>query len=249
MRVEGKVALRTGSSRGIGAATALKMAEEGADIIINYPFAAEKENAAEVRDKIIKMGRQALIVEADISVLAEAERMIEEALEKFGKIDILVNNAGITRDNLLLRMKEEDWDAVINVNLKGVFNCTKAVLRSMMKQRAGKIINVASVVGIMGNAGQTNYSASKAGVIGFTKSLAKEVASRGITANAIAPGFIESQMTEVLPEDVKEKMLAAIPLNRFGKPEEVANVVCFLASAEADYINGQVINIDGGMVM
>lgn len=249
MRLEGKVALITGSSRGIGAATALKMAEEGADIIINYPFAVEKENAAEVRDKIIKMGRQALIVEADISVLAEAERMIEKALEKFGKIDILVNNAGITRDNLLLRMKEEDWDAVINVNLKGVFNCTKAVLRSMMKQRAGKIINVASVVGIMGNAGQTNYSASKAGVIGFTKSLAKEVASRGITANAIAPGFIESQMTEVLPEDVKEKMLAAIPLNRFGKPEEVANVVCFLASAEADYINGQVINIDGGMVM
>ena len=193
------------------------------------------------------MGRQALIVEADISVLAEAERMIEEVLRSW-QDDILVDKRHY-RDNLLLRMKEEDWDAVINVNLKGVFNCTKAVLRSMMKQRAGKIINVASVVGIMGNAGQTNYSASKAGVIGFTKSLAKEVASRGITANAIAPGFIESQMTEVLPEDVKEKMLAAIPLNRFGKPEEVANVVCFLASAEADYINGQVINIDGGMVM
>ncbi|MFI5358849.1 MAG: 3-oxoacyl-[acyl-carrier-protein] reductase [Halanaerobiales bacterium] len=249
MRLEGKVALITGSSRGIGAATALKLAEEGADIIINYPFAAEEGNAAEIRDKIVKLGREVLLVEADISILAEAERMIEEALTKFGKIDILVNNAGITRDNLLLRMKEEEWDAVINVNLKGVFNCTKAVLRSMLKQKTGKIINVASVVGVMGNAGQTNYSASKAGVIGFTKSLAKEVASRGITANAVAPGFIESQMTEVLPEDVKEKMLSAIPLNRFGKPEEVANVICFLASAEADYINGQVINIDGGMLM
>lgn len=249
MRLEGKVALITGSSRGIGAATALKLAEKGADIIINYPFAAEEGNAAEIRDKIVKLGREVLLVEADISILAEAERMIEEALTKFGKIDILVNNAGITRDNLLLRMKEEEWDAVINVNLKGVFNCTKAVLRSMLKQKTGKIINVASVVGVMGNAGQTNYSASKAGVIGFTKSLAKEVASRGITANAVAPGFIESQMTEVLPEDVKEKMLSAIPLNRFGKPEEVANVICFLASAEADYINGQVINIDGGMLM
>lgn len=249
MRLEGKVALITGSSRGIGAATALKLAEEGADIIINYPFAAEEGNAAEIRDKIVKLGREVLLVEADISILAEAERMIEEALTKFGKIDILVNNAGITRDNLLLRMKEEEWDAVINVNLKGVFNCTKAVLRSMLKQKTGKIINIASVVGVMGNAGQTNYSASKAGVIGFTKSLAKEVASRGITANAVAPGFIESQMTEVLPEDVKEKMLSAIPLNRFGKPEEVANVICFLASAEADYINGQVINIDGGMLM
>ena len=149
----------------------------------------------------------------------------------------------------MLRMKEEEWDAVINVNLKGVFNCTKAVLRPMMKQKAGKIINVASVVGIMGNAGQTNYSASKAGVIGFTKSLAKEVASRGITANAVAPGFIESQMTEVLPENVKEAMLAAIPLKKFGKQEDVANLICFLASAEADYINGQVINVDGGMLM
>src|SRR5690554_268019 len=211
MRLEGKVALITGSSRGIGATTALKFAEEGADIIINYPFSGEKENAAEVIEKIRALGRQAIMVEADISKLAEAEKLMSDSLNKFGKIDILVNNAGITRDNLLLRMKEEEWDGVINVNLKGVFNCTKAVLKPMMKQRTGKIINLASVVGIMGNAGQTNYSASKAGVIGFTKSLAKEVASRGITANAIAPGFIESQMTEVLPEDVKEKMLAAIP--------------------------------------
>ena len=249
MRLEGKVALITGSSRGIGAATAIRMAEEGADIIINYPFAAEEENAAAVREKIINLGRQAHIIEADIGKFTEAERLIGEALEKFGKIDILVNNAVITRDNLLLRMKEEEWDAVINVNLKGVFNCTKAVLRPMMKQKAGKIINVASVVGIMGNAGQTNYSASKAGVIGFTKSLAKEVASRGITANAVAPGFIESQMTEVLPENVKEAMLAAIPLKKFGKQEDVANLICFLASAEADYINGQVINVDGGMLM
>lgn len=249
MRLEGKVALITGSSRGIGATTALKFAEEGADIIINYPFSGEKENAAEVIEKIRALGRQAIMVEADISKLAEAEKLMSDSLNKFGKIDILVNNAGITRDNLLLRMKEEEWDGVINVNLKGVFNCTKAVLKPMMKQRTGKIINLASVVGIMGNAGQTNYSASKAGVIGFTKSVAKEVASRGITANAVAPGFIESNMTENLPENVKEQMLSAIPLNKFGKQEDVANLICFLASSEADYINGQVINVDGGMVM
>ncbi|MFW6306348.1 MAG: 3-oxoacyl-[acyl-carrier-protein] reductase [Bacillota bacterium] len=249
MRLEGKVVLITGSSRGIGATTAITLAENGADIIVNYPFEGEKENAVEVISKIKEMGRRAIMIEADISNLENAERLIKEGLNEFSKIDILVNNAGITRDNLLLRMKEEEWDSVINVNLKGVFNCTKAILRSMMKQKSGKIINLASVVGVMGNAGQTNYSASKAGVIGFTKSVAKEVSSRGITANAIAPGFIESHMTKNLSDKVKEQMLSAIPLNKFGKQEDVANLICFLASSESDYINGQVINIDGGMVM
>ncbi|MFP4015615.1 MAG: 3-oxoacyl-[acyl-carrier-protein] reductase [Halanaerobiales bacterium] len=249
MKLEGKIALVTGSSRGIGATTAIKLAKEGADIIINYPFSAEEENAADLLSRIEETGRKAIMIEADISKLDEDSKLIDKGIEAFGKIDILVNNAGITRDNLLLRLKEEDWDAVMNVNLKGVFNCTKAILRSMMKQRSGKIINLASVVGVMGNAGQTNYSASKAGVIGFTKSVAKEVSSRGITANAVAPGFIESHMTENLPENVKEDMLSSIPLNRFGKQEDVANLISFLASSDADYINGQVINVDGGMVM
>ncbi len=249
MRLEGKVALITGSSRGIGATTALRLAEEGADIIVNYPFDGERNNAAEVVASIEKLGRKAVMIEADISNFDQADKLIKESLEEFDQIDILINNAGITRDNLLLRLKEEDWDAVMNVNLKGVFNCTKAVIRTMMKQRAGKIINLASVVGVMGNAGQANYSASKAGVIGFTKSVAKEVSSRGITANAVAPGFIESHMTENLSEDVKEQMLSSIPLNKFGKQEDVANLICFLASPESDYINGQVINVDGGMVM
>jgi len=249
MRLEDKVALITGSSRGIGATTALRLAEEGADIIVNYPFEGEKDNAADVVASVEKIGRKAVMIEADISKFDQANTLIKESLEEFGKIDILVNNAGITRDNLLLRLKEEDWDAVMNVNLKGVFNCTKAVLRTMMKQRAGKIINLASVVGVMGNAGQANYSASKAGVIGFTKSVAKEVSSRGITANAVAPGFIESHMTKNLSGTVKEQMLSSIPLNKFGKQEDVANLICFLASSESDYINGQVINVDGGMVM
>lgn len=249
MRLEGKVAIVTGSSRGIGATTAENLAKEGADIVINYPFAGEKDNAEAVVRRIEEIGRKAVMIEADISKMDEAKKLVKESLKEFDHIDIMVNNAGITRDNLLLRMKEEEWDSVMAVNLKGVFNCSKAVLRSMMKQRSGKIINLASVVGIMGNAGQANYSASKAGVIGFTKSLAKEVSSRGITANAVAPGFIESHMTENLPENVKEDMLAAIPLNRFGKQEDVANLIVFLASNEADYINGQVINVDGGMVM
>ncbi|MFW6264601.1 MAG: 3-oxoacyl-[acyl-carrier-protein] reductase [Bacillota bacterium] len=249
MRLEGKVAIVTGSSRGIGATTAENLAKEGADIVINYPFAGEKENAEAIVRRIEEIGRKAVMIEADISKMDEAKKLVKESLKEFDHIDIMVNNAGITRDNLLLRMKEEEWDSVMAVNLKGVFNCSKAVLRSMMKQRSGKIINLASVVGIMGNAGQANYSASKAGVIGFTKSLAKEVSSRGITANAVAPGFIESHMTENLPENVKEDMLAAIPLNRFGKQEDVANLIVFLASNEADYINGQVINVDGGMVM
>ncbi|MFW6035957.1 MAG: 3-oxoacyl-[acyl-carrier-protein] reductase [Halothermotrichaceae bacterium] len=249
MKLENKVAVITGSSRGIGAATAVKFAEEGADIVINYPFAGEKENAEKVVSQIQKIGRKAIMVEADISKMEQAKKLITEAKKEFDKIDILVNNAGITRDNILLRMKEKDWDAVMNVNLKGVFNCTKAVTKTFMKQKSGKIINLASVVGIMGNASQANYSASKAGVIGFTKSVAKELSTRGITANAVAPGFIKSHMTDELSEKVKEQMLNAIPLNKFGEQQDVANLIAFLASAEADYINGQVINVDGGMVM
>ncbi|ACL69785.1 3-oxoacyl-[acyl-carrier-protein] reductase [Halothermothrix orenii] len=250
MNLKGKVAVITGSSRGIGAATAKKLAEKGANVVINYPFPGEKENTNKVVAEIENItGVEAIAVEADVSSLDAAKKLIKKAVDKFGKVDILVNNAGITRDNLLLRMKEEEWDSVINVNLKGVFNCTKAVVRSMMKQRSGKIINLASVVGIMGNAGQSNYSASKAGVIGFTKSIAKELSSRGITANAVAPGFIKSHMTDQLSDDVKEAMLNAIPLKKFGTVDDVASLICFLASPEADYINGQVINVDGGMVM
>lgn len=248
MKLKNKVALITGSSRGIGAETALKLAEEGADIIINYPFSEEKDNAAKITEKISKLGRRVIMIEADISKYEDAKILIKSGLDEFKKIDILVNNAGITRDNLLLRMKEEEWDAVINVNLKGVFNCTKAVAKSMLKQRSGKIINLASVVGVMGNASQTNYSASKAGVIGFTKSVAKELGSRGITANAVAPGFIESDMTAILSDKIKNEMLSAIPLKKFGKQRDIANLICFLASSDADYINGQVINVDGGMV-
>lgn len=249
MKLDGKVALITGSSRGIGAETALKLAEEGADIIINYPFDSEKDNAEEITEKISRTGRRVIKVEADISNFDEAEVLIKTGIGEFERIDILVNNAGITRDNILLRMKEEDWDTVININLKGVFNCTKAVAKFMLKQKSGKIINIASVVGIMGNISQANYAASKAGVIGFTKSIAREFASRGITANAVAPGFIESDMTAVLSEKVKDEMLAAIPLQKFGSQRDVANLISFLASPDADYINGQVIKVDGGMVM
>ena len=245
--LKGKVAVITGSSRGIGAVTALEMARQGANVVINY--SSSKEKAEKVLNKVKATGSEGIIVQADISKLTEAKSLIKTAKKEFGKIDILVNNAGITRDNLLLRMKEKDWDTVMNINLKGVFNCTKAITRLMMKQRSGKIINMTSVVGIMGNAGQANYSASKAGIIGFTKSVAREMATRGITANAVAPGFIESDMTEELSEDVKEEMLSSIPLDKFGSPEDVANLICFLASDKANYINGQVINVDGGMTM
>lgn len=247
MQIEGKVAFVTGASRGIGRAIALTLAEAGADVAVNYAgnAAAAEEVAAEIR----KMGRRALILQGDVSQTEAAAAMLDAVVAEFGRCDILVNNAGITRDGLLMRMKEEDWDAVLNTNLKGVFNCTKAALKYMMKQRAGKIVNIASVVGIMGNAGQANYAAAKAGCIGFTKSVAKEVASRGITVNAVAPGLIATDMTSVLPDKVIEEMAAGIPLKRAGQPVDVAKAVLFLVSDDAAYITGQTLNVDGGMVM
>ena len=247
MQIEGKVAFVTGASRGIGRAIALTLAEAGADVAVNYAgnAAAAEEVAAEIR----KMGRRALILQGDVSQTEAAASMLDAVVAEFGRCDILVNNAGITRDGLLMRMKEEDWDAVLNTNLKGVFNCTKAALKYMMKQRAGKIVNIASVVGIMGNAGQANYAAAKAGCIGVTKSVAKEVASRGITVNAVAPGLIATDMTSILPEKVIEEMAAGIPLKRAGQPVDVAKAVLFLVSDDAAYITGQTLNVDGGMVM
>lgn len=247
MQIEGKVAFVTGASRGIGRAIALTLAEAGADVAVNYAgnAAAAEEVAAEIR----KMGRRALILQGDVSQTEAAASMLDAVVAEFGRCDILVNNAGITRDGLLMRMKEEDWDAVLNTNLKGVFNCTKAALKYMMKQRAGKIVNIASVVGIIGNAGQANYAAAKAGCIGFTKSVAKEVASRGITVNAVAPGLIATDMTSILPEKVIEEMAAGIPLKRAGQTVDVAKAVLFLVSDDAAYITGQTLNVDGGMVM
>lgn len=247
MLLDGKVAIVTGGSRGIGRAVALKLANAGAKIVINY--AGNINAAQETKDMIEAKDGNALIIQADVSNSAAVDAMIKQTLDTFGHIDILVNNAGITRDNLLMRMKEEDWDAVINTNLKGIFTCTKAVSRIMMKQKSGKIINMTSVVGIIGNAGQANYAAAKAGVIGFTKSMAKELASRNITVNAIAPGFINTDMTAVLPEQVKTDLAAKVPLGRLGMPEDVADCVLFLSSEAAKYITGQTINVDGGMVM
>ncbi|ATW24656.1 3-oxoacyl-[acyl-carrier-protein] reductase [Candidatus Formimonas warabiya] len=250
MGLEDKVALVTGGSRGIGRTVALKLAQEGCRVAVNYvDFDRNQEEAEEVVSLIKKAGGQALSVKGDVANFEEVESMMREVSEYFGRIDILVNNAGITRDNLLMRMKEEDWDAVININLKGTFHCCKSVVKLMMKQKYGKIVNVASVVGLMGNAGQTNYAASKAGIIGFTKSLAREVASRNINVNAVAPGFIATAMTENLPESSQEALLKQIPLQRLGKPEDVAELVVFLASDKAAYITGQTIAVDGGMVM
>jgi len=247
VKLKDKVALITGGSRGIGREIALELARNGANIGLTYVRGEDK--AKEVVNEIEAMGVKALAIKANVSIEAEVIQMTKAMEERFGTIDILVNNAGITKDNLLIRMKEEDWDEVMNVNLKGTFLCTKAISRIMMKKRYGKIINMASVVGIMGNAGQGNYSASKAGVIGFTKSMARELASRGIRVNGIAPGFIETDMTDVLKEDVKEEMLRAIPLKAFGKPKDIADLVIFLASEKSDYITGQIINVDGGMLM
>ena len=247
MALVGKAALVTGASRGIGRAIALELAKAGADVAIN--FAGNQAAAQEVADAICALGRKAILVQGDVANTEVALEIVNRVVAEFGKIDILVNNAGITRDGLLMRMKESDWDAVLTTNLKGVFNCTKAAIKPMMKQRAGKIVNIASVVGIMGNAGQANYAAAKAGCLGFTKSVAKEVASRGINVNAVAPGFIVTDMTKVLPEKTKEDMAKNIPLQRAGTPKDVANAVLFLVSEEAAYITGQTINVDGGMVM
>ncbi|MCF8008846.1 MAG: 3-oxoacyl-[acyl-carrier-protein] reductase [Halanaerobiales bacterium] len=247
MLLRNKVAVITGSSRGIGAATAVKLAEHGSNIVINYNN--DIDGAKETAEKIRKLGQKTLIVQADVSDPDQAKKLIKKSVSEFNKIDILINNAGITKDGLLLRMKEKDFNAVIDINLKGTFNCTKNVIRYMMKQNGGKIVNLSSVVGLMGNPGQANYAASKAGIIGFSKSIAKEVSKRGININVVAPGYIQTDMTEELAQKVKDKMLENIPLNRFGQPEDVANVILFLVSPLANYVNGQVINIDGGMLM
>lgn len=242
-----KVALVTGAARGIGKQIAITLAKEGYNIALNYR--TNTDSIVELKNQIENFGVECLLVQGDVSVFEDAERIANETFEKFGRINVLVNNAGITKDMLLLRMKPEDFMNVIDVNLVGTYNMTKNVSGYMMKAREGRIINVSSVVGISGNAGQSNYSASKAGIIGFTKSLAKELASRNILVNAVAPGFIETDMTKVLKDEVKEKIAEQIPLRREGKAEEVANVVKFLASDDSSYITGQVINIDGGMLM
>ena len=246
MKLEGKTAVITGGARGIGKEIAKVLAKEGADCVLCDVNTEELKTAAA---EIESLGVQCLPLALNVCDLKQCEDAANKIIDKFKKIDILINNAGITRDGLLLRMKEEDWDSVIAVNLKGTFNCTKAAVKVMLKQRSGRIVNVASIIGVMGNAGQANYAASKAGVIGLTKSTAKEVASRNINVNAIAPGFIETKMTDVLSDEVKEAMLKQIPLKRFGKPEDVGNLVLFLVSDDASYITGQVIKIDGGMVM
>ncbi len=242
MALTGRVALITGSARGIGRAIALKLAERGADIVVS-----DIEDAEPVADEIRAMGRQSIAVKANVSLAADVEKLVESAIARFGHIDILVNNAGIARDQLLLRMSEEEWDAVLNVNLKSAFLCSRAVVRHMLKQRWGRIVSISSVVGIMGNPGQANYAASKAGIIGFTKTLAKELGSRGITANAIAPGFIETRMTQQLNENQRQELFKRIPLGSLGTPQDVAEAVAFLASEEARYISGQVLGVDGGM--
>ena len=247
MLLDGKTALVTGASRGIGRAIALCLAAEGARVAINY--AGNVKAAEEVKAAIEAAGGTAILCQADIADSAAVEAMVANVVKEFGTIDILVNNAGITRDTLLMRMKDEDFAKVLDTNLKGVFYCTKAISKLMMKKRSGRIVNMASVVGLVGNAGQTNYAAAKAGVIGFSKSAAKELASRGITVNVVAPGFIGTDMTAGLPESVKKKMLTDIPLGRMGEPEDVASAVLFLASDQASYITGQVVNVDGGMVM
>ena len=244
--LDGKVALVTGAARGIGQAIAKKLAAEGADVALcdlNADWLTETAGLVEAA------GRKAKCFEADVSNGAAVDEVVSGAVEAFGKVDILINNAGITKDTLMVRMSEQDWDAVISVNLKGTFLFTKAMARPMMKQRSGTIVNIASIIGLIGNAGQCNYAASKAGVIALTKSAARELASRNVRVNAVAPGFIQTRMTDALPENVRGKMLDAIPLGRFGTPEDVANVVLFLASESSSYMTGQVLTVCGGMVM
>ena len=244
---EKQVVFITGGSRGIGKAIALKYAKEGYNIVINY--VSDKTDTEKLKEEFSKLGVESLIVKADVTNVEQIEELVKQAIDKFGKIDVLVNNAGITKDNLLMRMSEEEFDKVIEINLKGTFLVTKIVTKYMMKKRKGSIVNISSVVGVTGNAGQCNYSASKAGIIGFTKSLARELASRNIRANAVAPGFIATDMTDVLSDSVKENIYNQIPLKRMGTAEEVAKLVYFLGSEEGSYITGQVVNIDGGMVM
>lgn len=246
MLLKDKVSIVTGGARGIGRDIALLFAKEGSNIVL---FDINQEQLAQTQKDIEALGRSALALAVDVTNSGQVEEAVNKSLDKFSKIDILINNAGINRDALLIRMSERDFDSVLNINLKGTFNCCKAVCKAMMKQKAGRIVNIASIIGLMGNAGQTNYAASKAGIIGLTKSLAKELASRGINVNAIAPGFVETDMTAKLPAEIKEQLLKLIPVGRFAKPVEVAKLALFLSSELSDYITGQVIQVDGGMLM
>jgi 3-oxoacyl-[acyl-carrier protein] reductase len=247
MKLEGKTAVITGSGRGLGKSIALKLAQMGANIVLND--IESSDSIDQTADEFKKLGYNVVVTKGDVRNVDDVNKMFNTAVETFGSVDILVNNAGITRDTLMIKMSEKDWDDVLDINLKGAFLCTKSVARIMMKQRNGKIINISSVSGVMGNPGQVNYSSSKAGLIGLTKSTAKELAARNITCNAVAPGLIKSKMTDKLSEDVRKNYLDNIPLKRFGTPEDVADVIGFLASEDSDYVTGQVIHIDGGLVM
>ncbi|MEI5906141.1 3-oxoacyl-[acyl-carrier-protein] reductase [Bacillus spongiae] len=247
MKLKGKTVLVTGASRGIGRAVALECGSQGANVVVNYSGSEAKANA--VVDELKANGSEAIAIQCNVGDSEAVSDMVKQTISEFGSLDVLINNAGITRDTLLMRMKEQEWDDVINTNLKGVFLCTKAVTRQMMKQRNGRIINIASIVGITGNPGQANYVAAKAGVIGLTKTTARELASRNITVNAIAPGFITTDMTDELPEEVRNEMLKQIPLARLGKPEDIAKLTAFIASEDASYITGQTLQVDGGMAM